>query len=85
MSDATFTLEVRELPTGAGRCLRIGRWRNERGEITHIAIAEGYESDAATWTRTSIAAVEIPPEHAEAVARALLELAGDSRNGGAQR
>ena len=71
----THTLDVRTVPTAPGRCLRLGRWRNERGETTHIAIADGYEADVETWTRTSLAAIEIAPEHAEAVARVLLELA----------
>ena len=76
MATFTHTLEVRTIPTAPGRCLRIGGWRNERGETRHIAIVEGYEADVETWTRTSTAAIEIAPEHAEAVARSLLELAG---------
>ncbi len=76
MATYTHTLDVRTIATTPGRCLRVGAWRNERGETTHIAIADGYEADVETWTRTSLAAIEIAPEHAEAVARVLLELAG---------
>ncbi len=71
----TFTLDVRELPAGAGRCIRVARWVNADGEAVRFAVTAGYESDRECWERVD-RGCEIPPRLAAEVAAVLAELAG---------
>ncbi len=71
---STYTCDVKELPAGAGRCIRVARWSAEDGQPIAYAVTQGFEADREVWDRVD-RGCEIPPNVVRDVLAALAELA----------
>lgn len=74
MKRTTRTLEVLEVPLGAGRpVLRVGLYRDPQGEPEELVLASGWP-ERGRWTESLADGLTLPPEALSGLLEALSEL-----------